>query len=188
MHGTIPSEIGLLTEMDIIIMAEINHLTSTIPSEVGTMSSLRFFFAGNNQLTGSLPTEFGLLRDKRLSWIHVQDNFLTGSFPSFLLSNMTRIGELNLTRNLFTGSIPTEIGWMTNLYRLQLSHNSFTGSIPSEMWTGPRQWRILSLGGNPELTGTIPDSLCYQAGNNTLELEFDCTGHLCGCNCSCLVT
>ena len=41
--------------------------------------------------------------------------------------------SLNLSYNELTGSIPSEIGNLTNLTILYLSNNQLTGSIPSEI-------------------------------------------------------
>jgi Leucine-rich repeat (LRR) protein len=40
---------------------------------------------------------------------------------------------LGLSRNLLTGTIPTELGKLTNLRMLSLSGNQLTGTIPSEL-------------------------------------------------------
>jgi Leucine-rich repeat (LRR) protein len=66
--------------------------------------------------------------------------------------------ELNLSNNELTGSIPPEIGNLTNLITLGLDDNQLTGSIPPEIGnltnlTG------LWLGRN-QLTGEIPESIC----------------------------
>ena len=65
---------------------------------------------------------------------------------------------MGLTANQLTGSIPPEIGNMTNLEWLDLSNNQLTGSIPSKIGnltnlTG------LNLAYN-QLTGEIPESIC----------------------------
>ena len=40
--------------------------------------------------------------------------------------------EIDKGNNEFTGSIPTEVGLLTNLLYLDLSKNKFEGSIPSD--------------------------------------------------------
>ena len=49
---------------------------------------------GDNELTGSIPSEVGLLTELRI---------------------------FNLQNNLLTGEIPTELGWMNVLWDLNLS-------------------------------------------------------------------
>ena len=57
---------------------------------------------------------------------------LTGSIPSEIgcLTNLTYLG---LSENQLTGEIPSEIGNLTNLERLWLYNNQLTGEIPSEI-------------------------------------------------------
>jgi hypothetical protein len=54
----------------------------------------------------------------------------------------------------FTGSIPPEIGCLTNLTSLFLGGNQLTGEIPSEIWE-LTNLTLLNLGHN-QLTGEIP--------------------------------
>lgn len=42
-----------------------NDLTGTIPTELGLLTKLKELQIASNQLTGELPTEFGLLMDVR---------------------------------------------------------------------------------------------------------------------------
>ena len=46
---------------------------------------------------------------------------------------MPDLEYLNIFNNQFNGSIPTEIGLMTNVKYLDLFLNNFTESIPSEI-------------------------------------------------------
>ena len=47
---------------------------------------------------------------------------------------MSRLRYLLLSRNDLSGSIPTELGQLTNLKALYLYMNSLSGSIPSLSW------------------------------------------------------
>ena len=60
--GTIPTEIGLLSDLAVWGM-ERGGLTSTIPTEVGMLKKLIFLDLDFNALTGSLPTELFTLTD-----------------------------------------------------------------------------------------------------------------------------
>jgi Leucine-rich repeat (LRR) protein len=65
---------------------------------------------------------------------------------------------LNLSSNQLTGSIPPEIGNLTNLEWLVLGSNELTGSIPSEI--GNLTNLIILYLNNNQLTGEIPESIC----------------------------
>jgi len=65
---------------------------------------------------------------------------------------------LILEGNQLTGSIPPEIGNLTNLTHLYLRDNQLTGSIPSEIGN-LTNLTYLSLSAN-QLTGEIPESIC----------------------------
>mmetsp|Transcript_12268 Transcript_12268/g.18684 ORF Transcript_12268/g.18684 Transcript_12268/m.18684 type:complete len:95 (+) Transcript_12268:55-339(+) len=59
-------------------------------------------------------------------------NFLTGSIPTQvgLLVELTRI---DIASNELTGSIPTTFGLLTNMDFMRLTSNKLTGTIPSEL-------------------------------------------------------
>ena len=80
-------------------------------------------------------------------------NQLTGSIPSEI-GNLTNLTSLYLNNNQLTGSIPSEIGNLTNLTFLNLSSNQLTGSISSEIGNLTNLKRLY-LSGN-YLSGSIP--------------------------------
>mmetsp|Transcript_36367 Transcript_36367/g.69792 ORF Transcript_36367/g.69792 Transcript_36367/m.69792 type:complete len:164 (+) Transcript_36367:97-588(+) len=57
-------------------------LAGSLPSELGTLSSLGDLGLWSNNLTGSIPSELGALT--RLGNLHLSSNQLTGSLPSEL--------------------------------------------------------------------------------------------------------
>ena len=68
-----------------------------------------------------------------------------------------RINSLALSENGLNGSIPSELGNLSNLERLYLGGNQLTGPIPSSLGNLTNlTW--LSLDGN-QLTGSVPSSL-----------------------------
>jgi len=90
--------------------------------------------------------------------LHIGDNEFTGSIPPEI-GDLTNLTYLSLYRNQLTGSIPPEIGNLTNLTSLYLAHNSLTGPIPEEIWNLPNL-EAFELQNN-QLTGEIPESICY---------------------------
>jgi|LWDU01.1.fsa_nt_gi hypothetical protein len=81
---------------------------------------------------------------------------LTGSIPPEI-GYLTNLTELDLGGNQLTGSIPSEIGNLTNLTYLSLFGNELTGSIPPEIGN-LTNLTDLSLSRN-QFTGTIPPEI-----------------------------
>ncbi len=90
--------------------------------------------------------------------INLELNFnqLTGSIPTEL-GNLSNLESLLLSFNQLTGSIPTELGNLSNLQFLQLFSNQLTGSIPTELGN-LSNLENLRLYSN-QLTGSIPTEL-----------------------------
>ena len=88
---------------------------------------------------------------------------LTGSIPPEI-GNLTNLTYLNLGYNQLTGEIPPEIKNLKNLTSLRLDQNQFTGSIPPEI---KKLTNLTSLElQNNQLTGKIPESICNLVENN----------------------
>ena len=98
----------------------------------------------------------------------LSDNQLTGSIPA-QLGNLTNLQDLRLFSNQLTGTIPVELGNLANLSWLELSSNQLTGSIPSSLGN-LSDLRTLSLHTN-QLTGAIPASLGNLANLEHLSLR-----------------
>ena len=77
---------ALLTDLAVWGMEQ-GGLSSTIPTEVGTMTNLVFMDFDFNALTGPLPTELYLLTN--LNQLDLNDNQLTGNVDGLgALSNL----------------------------------------------------------------------------------------------------
>ncbi len=160
--GTIPSEIGNLDSLQVLILGSFfdksNSLTGEIPPEIGNLSQLKKLVLTKNTLTGSIPVEIGNLVN--LSELYLDHNDLTGNIPS-TLSNLNNLQHLDLGFNKLTGSIPASIGNLTQLQSLSLAVNNLNGSIPAELGS-LSNLEGLYLQAN-DLSGSIPP----QIGNLT---------------------
>ena len=119
-----------------------NGLTGHIPSELGSLRSLRILDLSGNELSGSIPPELGSLHS--LEGLFLSDNELSGSIPPELGGLRGLILSLNLSRNELSGSIPPELGSLRSLRILDLSGNELSGSIPPEL-RSLQSLRVLDL-------------------------------------------
>ena len=100
--------------------------------------------------------------------IILYDNSLTGSIPAEL-GNLTNLTTLYLYRNSLSGSIPAELGNLTNLWFLHLNNNSLSGGIPAELGN-LTNLTTLYLDNN-SLSGSIPTELGNLMNLTTLYLQ-----------------
>jgi Leucine-rich repeat (LRR) protein len=123
-----------------------------------------------------------------LTYIDLQSNGLTGTIPTEL-GLLTGLMNLELPFNELTGTIPTELGLLTALTFLDLEVNALTGIIPSELGMLIPSTCIW-LRSN-DLSGNIPEELddlkCGQLGKFTQPLVLDYTD-LYGLQCLNLLT
>ena len=92
----------------------------------------------------------------RVTSLGLQHLQLTGTIPAEL-GSLTNLTHLYLYRNQLSGEIPAELGGLTNLKTLWLSGNQLSGEIPEKLG-GLTNLRWLELSGN-QLSGEIPAEL-----------------------------
>jgi Leucine-rich repeat (LRR) protein len=91
-----------------------------------------------------------------LQKLRMVNSHLIGSIPREL-GNLTDVQDINLSFNKLEGSIPPELGNLTNLQHLWLQFNQLSGPIPPELGNLSRLQQ-LRLQGN-RLVGNIPINL-----------------------------
>ena len=89
-------------------------------------------------------------------YLETSDRQLTGSIPTEL-GSLTNLRKLNLRGNRLSGEIPSELGNLINLSALDLDGNMLSGRIPSELGNLPSLQSIFLS--NNKLSGGIPVSL-----------------------------
>ena len=94
--------------------------------------------------------------DGRVQRLGLSFNGLSGTIPAEL-GNLTNLQWLNLWNNDLSGTIPAELGNLTNLQSLNLLGNDLSGTIPAELGN-LTNLQVLYLSQN-RLSGTIPAEL-----------------------------
>ena len=103
----------------------------------------------------------------RVVELSLSENRLTGTIPPDL-GNLTNLTHLNFWANQLWGTIPPELGRLVSLRRLSLGVNDLTGEIPPELGALTRLTG-LTLRLN-QLTGPIPTELGNLTELRTLDL------------------
>lgn len=152
----IPTELALLTKMEVLSFSRRQFLMGTIPSEIGLMTKLKYLdFSECPYMSGPLPTELGLLTN--LKFFNVIGSSFNQSVPSEIFG-LASLEKLHLSNNIFTGSLPkSSIGLLENVKELFYSNNYIRGTIPREVGNLSKLENIEMYGN--ELNGTIPETL-----------------------------
>jgi len=178
LQGTIPPEIGILSNLLALSLNGNWGLTGPLPAELFELSGLRYLHLFRTGLAGPLPPEIGKLTELRelmlrysglggpipaelgqlvkLQKLNMGQNDLSGPIPREL-GNLVDLEYLGLWDNELTGGIPAELGNLTKVEALDFERNQLTGSIPAE-FGNLASLEVLWLNDNA-LTGAIPPTL-----------------------------
>jgi internalin A len=143
---SLPPEIGQLTSL-VTLRLEGNQLTG-LPPEIGELTNLGALSLSGNRLT-ELPPEIGNLSLAARLWL---DGNQLSALPS-QIGQLTNLQVLSLDGNQLT-ALPPEIGRLTNLQVLSLNGNKLT-TLPPEIGYLTNLQK-LSLDGN-QLTALPPE-------------------------------
>ncbi|GKC27698.1 MDIS1-interacting receptor like kinase 2-like protein [Tanacetum coccineum] len=121
--------------------------------DFSSFPNLEQFFIGSCNLEGNIREQIGMLLN--LPHLSLRGNYLKGTLPVSL--NLTKLLVLNLSRNNFTSTIPSQIGNLKNLLHLNLKDSQFSCLIPSSLGSMVNL-TYLDLSRN-NFIGLIPSSL-----------------------------
>ncbi|XP_058004625.1 receptor-like protein 14 isoform X4 [Hevea brasiliensis] len=106
----------------------------------------------NNNITGQLPKEFGLVLSN-LVYINISRNSFHGILP-FSIGEVRGLLLMDLSNNNFSGALPgSMLGNCTDLNALYLSNNNFSGMIGVDINADPS---VIDISNN-KLSGKILD-------------------------------
>ena len=150
-----------------------NDFYGTVPSEVGLLTLLEYFSFHSTFLSGKLPTEIALLTN--MVYFDTWDTNIGGTFPEEMyLADYQKLKVWILNDCLYTGTISTNIGRLSTLEYGYFSENpGLVGTIPTEVGLLTNLKKIHFH--DTHLTGTMPEELCALRGDNLLEVvKADC--------------
>ncbi|KAI2494302.1 hypothetical protein MHU86_20236 [Fragilaria crotonensis] len=150
---------------------EKNELGGTLPSELASLTAMKYLLLEEGLITGTIPSELGLL--SLMLQIDMNFNLLRGSLPNELF-NLINLTQLDLNDNELTGSFSTEIGKLTSLSFLQVENNFMTGTIPTEF--GNLGLLSIATFHSNSFSGTMPAQVCSNTTGMLMALTADCLG------------
>uniref|UniRef100_A0A0D9UWT6 Receptor kinase-like protein Xa21 n=1 Tax=Leersia perrieri TaxID=77586 RepID=A0A0D9UWT6_9ORYZ len=160
--GAISPAVGNLTFLQSLDLS-LNWFHGEIPPSIGRLRRLRNLLLRDNSLSGEVTANLSFC----IGIVHLdlRSNQLHGHIPAELGNTLTRLQNLKLSNNSFTGPIPLSLANLSSLHRLVIDTNQFEGPIPPQLM-GIDTLQVLDLARN-NFSGMIPFSL-----HNLTSLEF----------------
>ena len=132
-----------------------NNLVGTLPLELRDLDDLAILDVRNNRISGEIPSTIAGLP---IGTLRLAGNWMTGSIDA--ICGLSQVIDVDLTRNYFSGPVPSCIQHLTGLRTLDLvtanapDNNNFDeGPLPTWLLDLPAL-QYLSLG---QVSGTIPE-------------------------------
>ncbi|XP_040866341.1 receptor-like protein EIX1 [Glycine max] len=130
---SIPSFLGTMTSLTHLNLSH-TGFRGKIPPQIGNLSNLVYLDLSYVVANGTVPSQIGNL--SKLRYLDLSDNDFEGmAIPSFLCA-MTSLTHLDLSYSRFMGKIPSQIGNLSNLLYLGLGGNYHAENVEwvSSMW------------------------------------------------------
>ena len=152
--GALPSNLGGMQKLETLSLFQ-NALDGLIPSSITRLTNLRELKLGSNRFSGPLPADLFTDLTSSLREIDLSDNQLNGGLPSFPVTGFPVLKDLDVSKNLFEGTLPP-FG-AVNLFSLNVESNLFSGDFPSPCTS--THLSHLEIQGNA-FTKSLPDLSC----------------------------
>ncbi|KAG2582296.1 hypothetical protein PVAP13_6KG099335 [Panicum virgatum] len=127
------------------------NVVGQIPAELQNLTYLNNLNLMQNYLTGPVPSFIGKFP---MQYLSLAINPLSGTLPKEL-GNLTNLISLGISLNNFTGELPSELGNLARLEQIYFDSSGFSGPFPST-FSKLKNLKILWASDN-DFTGKIPD-------------------------------
>lgn len=167
LEGYLPSNLPLFLPNLHTLDVSSNSLTSTLPSD---LASLSYLLVASNLLSGMISYAF--TESKTLVHFTVSDNANVGLSRNQSFFSGTQLHILGLKGVDFqTGGLPTELLLLTNLVELDMGDMDLTGTFPNAIFNMTKlEYLMMPLN---TLTGTLPSELGEMVNLKQLVLSYN---------------
>ncbi|KAI2492840.1 Leucine Rich Repeat [Fragilaria crotonensis] len=149
--GSLPSELGLLAELESFIFYREIFLVESLPDTLQNLKKLNSIEFSGSSISGSLPSWIDQWTS--MTFLSLSANDIGGSLPDSLAS-LTDLRVFAVDDNTMTGDLSVLEG-LTKLTGLYIDSNGFTGTVDDTFLQDLSNLQILDASGNL-LEGTVP--------------------------------
>jgi len=150
LSGTIPPQLGDISQLEYLSLSR-NSISGTIPPETSKLTKLKNLYLYSNSISGTIA---GTICDNS---VPCPSGCPTSVYGTSLCDGNYTGTEVSLTNEGLSGTIPPQLGDISQLEYLSLSRNSISGTIPPET-SKLSQLEWLDLANN-DISGTVPPQL-----------------------------
>ncbi|KAG6729877.1 hypothetical protein I3842_01G053100, partial [Carya illinoinensis] len=170
--GPIPVSLSNASRLEFLILSG-NNFVGQVPAQFGNLLHLKELRVFGNNLGSNSAMDLDFITSlgncTKLRVLHFGGNIFGGSLANSIRNFSMQLTELRMAGNQISGIIPAALDNLINLYILDMSHNLFEGTIPT-FFGKFQKLQGLRLDGN-RLSGQIPSSIGYLTGLVELNLS-----------------
>ncbi|ESQ41383.1 hypothetical protein EUTSA_v10012902mg [Eutrema salsugineum] len=148
-NGSVPDTLDSLTNLTVLSLKN-NRFKGPFPSSICRIGRLTNLALSHNEISGKLPD---LSKLEHLHMLDLRENHLDSELPAM----PKRLVTVLLSKNSFSGEIPSRFGGLSQLQHLDMSFNHLTGT-PSRFLFSLPSISYLDLASN-KLSGKLPLNL-----------------------------